>query len=740
MDETQAEDAEAAGILQQLDQKIEAVPKIWEQLFWTTSNLFLVPFPEGCKRGEYKDFYSGLKGACLCKFHKKAIPVINHIGIEFWLQENLREFPDWRNFLYFKKAKPTIQKIEVENVETAAKNITCISISKNGNSVAYGFEDGEIQIWKLQENPLLHEFKAHKSAITTISLVQDYDQDGGDYFLISNDQENILKVWNIKEKKSDPLYEEPNSIASLSTLSKRLVLVNYAKKTVTIQDTKTKTIIQTLNVAANEIQNIWINAVGDKVILAYANNTIKIWSDSEDRPFELGKHGAKINTVAFSNDGKYIVSGSDDKSVKIWNVAEKKEHTSLDKHTGAINSVSFSTDGTLLISGSDDETIKIWNVENGELLKNIRGNSAVTKASFTNNSEVFFVAKSNNKFSLWKVVNFVESFVQIAVGTNKKEAWTFHVHTLCKSACTKAKGSTLLILQSARKFLSYLPTKFDKYSIQFKLEIVDFGLLNVYNKIGFSLKEAVENPTNGTNQFDELTNKVLLNKTNNTFKKFIINKIKPDMEKKRKEKIEAENIISYYDFQIFGRPYLQLNRTNKIKFTNKRKDFYKKKTPFSEDNFFEEVWEKDLTFWEMVQTEFHLNFGTFPSKELLIYSVLSCIFQPDYPKINFKLYFESFGDESTKKEDLFWKLKEAGVLLVDDKDEAQEGKGDQLVMKTQVFPTKKDFELHCLQLTLRSSYFERKHPLGKDSSYRRKFLFSLLTGQKGRTSLIDSHK
>ena len=66
--------------------------------------------------------------------------------------------------------------------------------------------------------------------------------------------------------------------------------------------------------------------------------------------------------MAFSPDGATIVSGSDDGTVKLWDVATRTNTATLEGHTDEVTSVAFSPDGTIIASGSEDETIKLWDV------------------------------------------------------------------------------------------------------------------------------------------------------------------------------------------------------------------------------------------------------------------------------------------------------------------------------------------------------------------------------------------
>ena len=70
--------------------------------------------------------------------------------------------------------------------------------------------------------------------------------------------------------------------------------------------------------------------------------------------------------MAFSPDGKTVVSGSNDKNIKLWSVETGQEIKTLVGHSDAVHSVAFSPDGKTVVSGSSDEKIKLWSVETGQ--------------------------------------------------------------------------------------------------------------------------------------------------------------------------------------------------------------------------------------------------------------------------------------------------------------------------------------------------------------------------------------
>ena len=81
----------------------------------------------------------------------------------------------------------------------------------------------------------------------------------------------------------------------------------------------------------------------------------------------LNGHTGFVQSVAFSRDDAYIVSGSNDRSVRVWDASKGEELKTLYGHTDYVQSVAFSSDGTRIVSGSDDRSVRVWHLAYDDL-------------------------------------------------------------------------------------------------------------------------------------------------------------------------------------------------------------------------------------------------------------------------------------------------------------------------------------------------------------------------------------
>jgi WD40 repeat protein len=139
-------------------------------------------------------------------------------------------------------------------------------------------------------------------------------------------------------------------------------------------------------------------AVGGLDWLATSGNdgALCVWDlDARDKLLTLE---AGVTAVAFDSTGRYLAAGTfsqTGQSVLVWDFEKQEKVFDLPGHHDRINAVAFSPDGSWLVSGSDDSTVRIWNVLTGRLAVARQFDAAVQSLAFSPDGKYLFTGNGN---------------------------------------------------------------------------------------------------------------------------------------------------------------------------------------------------------------------------------------------------------------------------------------------------------------------------------------------------------
>jgi WD40 repeat protein len=119
---------------------------------------------------------------------------------------------------------------------------------------------------------------------------------------------------------------------------------------------------------------------GRRALSGGQDESLRLWDVAAGRQLHpLAGHSGAVRGVAISPDGRRAISCGDDRTVRLWDLTAGKELRRLAGHADRVRCVAFSPDGRRALSGGDDRTVCLWDVEQGKRLLTLSGHNRPVK-------------------------------------------------------------------------------------------------------------------------------------------------------------------------------------------------------------------------------------------------------------------------------------------------------------------------------------------------------------------------
>lgn len=405
---------------------------------------------------------------------------------------------------------------EITALPGHAFSVNIVRFSPNNKLLASGNDDGHIKLWTIKDKEPFKTFPVCSDTVLDIAI-----SPNGEMLASGNFDERIMKIWKAMGNNTDsPFIAETDpdgrplllhdfnykgiKLWNITNGTEFTVLQGHAQQRVfslqfspdgkilassgddriiRLWNTQTGDELATLQGYAERVTCLAFSPDGKLLASAgdppghtfhsvpegYKNeageiiteNSINVWDITNGSNFKIlkGTHHF-INALAFSPDGRILVSANDDNMITFWNIAEGEKIRTLSVHTGSVSNLEFHPDGTMFAASTGRE-IKLWSVAKGTELRTFEGHSSgITSIAFSPGGTMLASGSSDYTIKLWDVLTGKElttlqghsnSIIKILFSPNGKKlisrswdktikVWDLDAETLVLRGCERVLG------------------------------------------------------------------------------------------------------------------------------------------------------------------------------------------------------------------------------------------------------------------------------------------------------------
>lgn len=237
--------------------------------------------------------------------------------------------PDGESIAYAGSAHGTVEIIEANSGALSARyhghdaKVNRVAFSPDGKWIASGSSDGTIRIREAITGADHRCLRGHRSPVLSVAFSPDGRLLASGSATNVTPGENALRVWDVAAG-------DVVAVAELAELA--------------------------------GIPSVAFSPDGRSIAAACFDSRVLLFTLAEGslQPQVLGRHDGEVLSVAFDPHGSRVVSGSTDRTVRVWDLRESGELACMRTHLDIVNSVAFSPDGAFVASGSADGTVIVW--------------------------------------------------------------------------------------------------------------------------------------------------------------------------------------------------------------------------------------------------------------------------------------------------------------------------------------------------------------------------------------------
>jgi WD40 repeat protein len=296
-------------------------------------------------------------------------------------------------------ARPGGWTATLQVLEGHTSCVVSVIFSPDGSQLASSSKDGTVRLWSARTGDQLASFESGSGyAASPVAFSPD-----GTRIMSGESSDGTLRLWDTRTREALPVLRSRRSRVDFVAFTPTDSPISVHDATVCVwhldANTETRTVLKGHK---HNITSLAFSPDGRKIVSGSEDCTVQFWD------FETGTllaafrgHLGSVLSVSFSPVEDFLVSGSEDRTIRIWNTRTGKVVSVLQGHSEPVTSVAFSPHGRQVVSGSEDKTVRVWDVKSSKQLAVLQGHrSAVTSVVFSPNAAHNLIVSSSYDWTI----------------------------------------------------------------------------------------------------------------------------------------------------------------------------------------------------------------------------------------------------------------------------------------------------------------------------------------------------
>lgn len=273
--------------------------------------------------------------------------------------------------------------------------VTSLAFAPDGRHLATTTDDRLVQVFRLGEADPAVTLEPHGGKVSAVAW------SAGGELLVTGGEDRTVRLWRMRETLAPaPAPEPAPPPVSLVTPGPEV----QRKGPPPSMPTRDRSTVSFKGHWA-PARAVDFTVDGDNLITGSEDRTVRIWAVANGEEKQRLSAHAAVNCLGVSRSGGLMAAGSDDGMVYVWGVRDGRELITLKGPTGAVRAVAFSPSGQFVAGGGNDQAVQVWDVKAGGRLKyDLRvHDDNVTCLAFSPDEKLLVSGSEDRQVLVWNV-------------------------------------------------------------------------------------------------------------------------------------------------------------------------------------------------------------------------------------------------------------------------------------------------------------------------------------------------